>query len=82
MRILVKIGGAQLEETEPRAQLCKAIADGKQSRAASDRAEEGSGDDRPRRSRRAQYRAADEAGGGSDDREGARQQPETVRNAE
>ena len=26
MRILVKIGGAQLEETEPRAQLCKAIA--------------------------------------------------------
>lgn len=26
MRILVKIGGAQLEETAPRAQLCKAIA--------------------------------------------------------
>ncbi|MFG0326733.1 MAG: 30S ribosomal protein S2 [Phycisphaerales bacterium JB037] len=66
-------------------ELCKAIADGKQSRAAQDRAEEGgSGDDRPRRSRRAQFRAADEAGSPDkgEEREGARAQPEAVRNAE
>lgn len=46
-------------------ELCKAIADGKQTREMKDHAEGGSGEGGPRRSRRAQFRA-DDAGGSTE----------------